>query len=43
MIGLGVQTIYAVTSLTSEQATASRLAELIRGHWQVEALHHVRT
>ncbi|WP_189317417.1 transposase [Streptomyces brasiliensis] len=37
-----IKTIYAVTSLTSEQATASQLAELIRGHWQVEALHHVR-
>ncbi|MFJ5157527.1 ISAs1 family transposase [Streptomyces sp. NPDC088353] len=36
------KTIYAVTSLTPEQATASQLAELIRGHWQVEALHHVR-
>lgn len=37
-----VKTIYAVTSLTPEQATASQLAGLIRGHWQVEALHHVR-
>ncbi|MFF4148348.1 ISAs1 family transposase [Streptomyces sp. NPDC001698] len=37
-----VKTIYAVTSLTSGQATASQLAELIRGHWQVEALYHVR-
>ncbi|WP_327745767.1 hypothetical protein OHO28_08510 [Streptomyces europaeiscabiei] len=25
-----------------EQATPERIAELIRGHWQVEALHHVR-
>ncbi|MFE9172707.1 ISAs1 family transposase [Streptomyces kebangsaanensis] len=37
-----IKPIYAVTSLTPEQATASQLAELIRGHWQVEALHHVR-
>ncbi|MEZ3183266.1 ISAs1 family transposase [Streptomyces pimonensis] len=37
-----VKTIYAVTSLTPEQATPERIAELIRGHWQVEALHHVR-
>ncbi|CAM5320088.1 hypothetical protein SHIRM173S_02318 [Streptomyces hirsutus] len=34
--------IYAVISLAPEQATASQLAELIREHWQVEALHHVR-
>ncbi|MEN8655280.1 ISAs1 family transposase [Streptomyces sp. 21So2-11] len=37
-----INTIYAVTSLAPEQATPERLAELIRGHWQVEALHHVR-
>lgn len=37
-----IKTIYAVISLAPEQATASQLAELIRGHWQVEALHHVR-
>ncbi|MGW1554723.1 ISAs1 family transposase [Streptomyces sp. NPDC002346] len=37
-----IKTIYAVTSLTPDQVNASRLAELIRGHWQVEALHHVR-
>ncbi|MFE0730875.1 ISAs1 family transposase [Streptomyces antibioticus] len=37
-----IKTIYAVTSLAPEQATPDRIAELIRGHWQVEALHHVR-
>ncbi|MGP4009100.1 ISAs1 family transposase [Streptomyces sp. 4N124] len=37
-----VKTIFAVTSPTPEQATPDRIAELIRGHWQVEALHHVR-
>uniref|UniRef100_UPI000D1BA3BF ISAs1 family transposase n=1 Tax=Streptomyces sp. SM11 TaxID=565557 RepID=UPI000D1BA3BF len=37
-----ITTIYAVTSLAPEQAAADRIAELIRGHWQVEALHHVR-
>jgi predicted transposase YbfD/YdcC len=37
-----IKTIYAVTSLAPEQATPLRIAELIRGHWQVEALHHVR-
>ncbi|GGQ67995.1 hypothetical protein GCM10010195_24580 [Kitasatospora griseola] len=37
-----VKTIYAVTSLTPDQATPAQLATLIRDHWQVEALHHVR-
>jgi predicted transposase YbfD/YdcC len=35
-------TVYAVTSLTAEQANPAQLAALIRGHWSVEALHHVR-
>jgi predicted transposase YbfD/YdcC len=34
-------TIYAVTSLPFEQASPARLADLIRGHWAIEALHHV--
>lgn len=34
--------VYAVTSLTAEQATPSQLAALILGHWTIEALHHVR-
>ncbi|WP_171076193.1 ISAs1 family transposase [Streptomyces sp. YIM 121038] len=34
--------VYAVTSLSAEQATATQLAATVRGHWQVEALHHVR-
>lgn len=37
-----ITTVYAVTSLTADQATPAQLAALIRGHWQVEALHHVR-
>ncbi|TRO68214.1 ISAs1 family transposase [Streptomyces sp. IB201691-2A2] len=37
-----VKTVYAVTSLTAEQATAAQLAELVRDHWKIEALHHVR-
>ncbi|MEV7979855.1 ISAs1 family transposase [Streptomyces sp. NPDC086519] len=37
-----VKTVYAVTSLTAEQATAAQLAELVRSHWKTEALHHVR-
>jgi predicted transposase YbfD/YdcC len=35
-------TVYAITSLTHAQAGPARLADLIRGHWAIEALHHVR-
>jgi predicted transposase YbfD/YdcC len=35
-------TVYAVTSLPAEQATAAELAAMIRGHWSVETLHHIR-
>lgn len=37
-----VKTLYAVTSLTAEQPSPARLAKLIKDHWQVESLHHVR-
>ncbi|MGW1365278.1 ISAs1 family transposase [Streptomyces chartreusis] len=37
-----VKTVYAVTSLTAEQATTAHLAELVRDHWKIEAPHHVR-
>ncbi|KIZ17642.1 transposase [Streptomyces natalensis ATCC 27448] len=37
-----IKTVYAVTSLTAEQAPATQLAALARGHWAIEALHHVR-
>ncbi len=36
------KTVYAVTSLAPDQADPARLAELVQGHWSVEALHHVR-
>lgn len=37
------EVVYAVTSLTAEQATASELAEWVRGHWAIEnRLHWVR-
>ena len=36
------ETAYAVTSLTSADATAKDLARLIREHWSIEAHHHVR-
>ncbi len=35
-------TTYAVTSLSVIQATPAQLAGWIRGHWQIEALHHIR-
>ncbi|MDQ1042324.1 ISAs1 family transposase [Streptomyces sp. V4I2] len=36
------KTVHAVTSLPPEQASPARLAELVRDHWSVEALHHIR-
>jgi predicted transposase YbfD/YdcC len=35
-------TVYAVTSLGFAQAGPARLADLLRGHWAIEALHHLR-
>jgi predicted transposase YbfD/YdcC len=37
-----MKTVYIITSLTPELATPAQLAELIRNHWSVEALHHLR-
>jgi hypothetical protein len=34
--------VYAVTNLTAAQAHPARLADWIRGHWGIEALHHIR-
>ena len=34
--------VYAVTSLTAAQAHPARLADWIRGHWGIEALHRIR-
>jgi predicted transposase YbfD/YdcC len=36
------QAVYAVTTLTSADATADGLARLVREHWSIEAHHHVR-
>lgn len=36
------QTSYAVTSLAASQATPAQLARWARGHWHIEALHHIR-
>jgi predicted transposase YbfD/YdcC len=35
-------TVYAITSLAFGQATPDERATWIRGHWQIEALHHIR-
>jgi predicted transposase YbfD/YdcC len=35
-------TVYAVTSLAAEQADAKEIARLVRDHWAIEALHHIR-
>jgi predicted transposase YbfD/YdcC len=35
-------TVYAVTSLNAAQASPARLANWTRGHWGIEALHHIR-
>ena len=36
------ETVYAITSLASAQATAQDLARLAREHWTIEAHHHIR-
>jgi predicted transposase YbfD/YdcC len=36
------ETVYAVTSLDTHETTPAELADAVRGHWTVEALHHVR-
>ena len=37
------ETVYGLTSLTPEQASAKRLLSLVRGHWHIEnKSHHVR-
>ena len=35
-------TVYAITSLPFQQASPARLADLLRRHWTIEALRHVR-
>jgi predicted transposase YbfD/YdcC len=34
--------VSAVTSFTNAQASPARLADYVRGHWGIEALHHIR-
>jgi hypothetical protein len=35
-------TVYAISSLSFELARPARLADLLHGHWGIEALHHLR-
>jgi predicted transposase YbfD/YdcC len=35
-------TVYAITNLTGLQASPAHLADYLRGHWSIEALHHIR-
>lgn len=35
-------TVYAITNLTATKASPADLADYIRGHWSIEALHHIR-
>jgi predicted transposase YbfD/YdcC len=37
-----ITTVYAITSLPAEHASPAGLARHIRGHWRLEALHHIR-
>ncbi|MFE7650197.1 hypothetical protein [Streptomyces phaeoluteigriseus] len=37
-----LKAVYAITSLTAEQAIAAQPARLVGDHWKIEALHHVR-
>ncbi|MFG6192759.1 hypothetical protein [Nonomuraea sp. JJY05] len=36
------RTIYAITGLSPGRITHAQLAALIRGHWRIEVLHHIR-
>jgi predicted transposase YbfD/YdcC len=36
------ETVHAITSLIAAQAHPARLADWARGHWGIEALHHLR-
>jgi predicted transposase YbfD/YdcC len=36
------EVVHMITSLPAHQATPAVLADLTRGHWSIEALHHVR-
>jgi hypothetical protein len=33
--------VYGITALPPDQSDTETIAMLTRGHWQIEALHHV--
>ena len=35
--------ILGITSLTPDQITSADLADIIRRHWHIEVLHHIRS
>ncbi|MFF9490629.1 ISAs1 family transposase [Streptomyces sp. NPDC014676] len=39
---VALERVYALTDLTAAQAGPAQLAQIVRGHWGVEAHHHVR-
>lgn len=36
------EVVYAITDLTRDQAGSPALSTFVRGHWQIEAIHHIR-
>jgi hypothetical protein len=38
-----VETVYAITSLTADQADAARLLALSRNHWSIESVLQTHT
>ncbi len=36
------EVVYVITSLYPEQAGSKELLALVRGHWSVEAMHHIQ-
>jgi len=36
------ETVYCITSLPPSKANAEKLGKILRGHWQIEAMHHIR-
>ena len=36
------EVVYGVSSLATDHADEKRMLRLLRGHWTIEALHHIR-
>ena len=41
-VGTTREVVYVITSLYPEQAGSKELLALVRGHWSVEAMHHIQ-